>query len=277
MTAVAALLGALAGGAAVLAVAAARGAAMRPATARTMRWRDQVVARLGGAAAAGLAVAALTRWPVAALAAGAAGFAGPSLVSGRGAREATLARIEAVAGWAEMLRDVLAAAGGLEQAVVATAPLAPPAIRPEVLRLAGRLDRERLAPALRAFADDLDDPTGDLAVAALVLAAERSPRRLGELLGDLAATARSEVSMRLRVETSRARNRTSVWIISGFTGAFSAGLVLFSRPYLAAYDDALGQAVLALVIGCYGAAYLWLARATRAARPERVLASAVDR
>lgn len=226
--------------------------------------------------AAGVIVAGLTRWPVAALAAGAGGFLAPSLMLARGAREDDLARIEAVAGWAEMLRDVLAAAGGLEQAVVATAPVAPPAIRPAVLRLAGRLDRQRLAPALRAFADDLDDSTGDLVVAALVLAAERSPRRLGELLGDLAATARAEVSMRLRVETSRARTRTSVLIISGFTGAFSAGLVLFARPYLAAYDGALGQAVLALVVACYGTAYAWLARATRAARPQRVLASVVE-
>lgn len=274
--AVAALLGAVSGGAAVLAVAATLKSA-GPSSARgRLRGLDRAVSRLGAATVAAVVVAALTRWPVAALAAGMAGFLVPSLLVARGAREAALARIEGVAGWAEMLRDVLAAAGGLEQAVAATAPVAPPAIRPAVVRLAGRLDRERLAPALRAFADDLDDATGDLVVAALVLAAERSPRRLAELLGDLAATARAEVSMRLRVETSRARTRTSVLIISGFTGAFSAGLVLFSRPYLAAYDDALGQAVLALVVACYGIAYWWLARATRAARPQRVLASVVD-
>ena len=276
MTALAALLGAVVGGAAVLAVAAARGDRPRVA-GRRWRWPQRSGVRLGGAAAAGLAVAAVTRWPVAALAAGAAGFIAPSLLAARGQHAEAVARIEAVAGWAEMLRDVLAAAGGLEQAVVVTAPLAPPAIRPAVVRLAGRLDREHLAPALRAFADDLDDPTGDLVVAALVLAAERSPRRLGELLGDLAATARAEVSMRLRVETSRARTRTSVWIISGFTGMFSAGLVLFARPYLSAYDDPLGQAVLALVVACYGAAYAWLGRATRANRPQRMLTAEVAR
>ena len=49
-----------------------------------------------------------------------------------------VARIEAVATWTEMLRDTLSAAAGLEQAILATAPLAPVAIRGEITELAAR-------------------------------------------------------------------------------------------------------------------------------------------
>ena len=63
------------------------------------------------------------------------------------AHAALVARVEAIAGWAEMLRDTIAAAAGLEQAIAATAPLAPPPIRDEVVMLAARLERERLSTA----------------------------------------------------------------------------------------------------------------------------------
>lgn len=89
----------------------------------------------------------------------------------------------------------------------------PPPIRTEVVTLAVRLERERLVPALAAFAEEVADPTCDLVVAALVLAAGHQARRLGELLGTLAATAREQATMRLRVEAGRARTRTSIKVI----------------------------------------------------------------
>src|SRR3546814_13777520 len=73
------------------------------------------------------------------------------------------------------------AAGGLEQSIIASATVAPPAIRREVAALAVRLERERLPIALQEFATQVDDPTCDLVVAALLLAADKSTKRLGEL------------------------------------------------------------------------------------------------
>ena len=97
-------------------------------------------------------------------------------------------------------------------------------IRAEVATLALRLEGERLVPALRAFADEVADPTCDLVVAALVLAAEHQAHRLGELLGSLAQAARDQATMRLRVEAGRARARTSVKVIVGATGGLVFGL-----------------------------------------------------
>ena len=91
----------------------------------------------------------ITFWPMAALLAGLAAFMAPSVMGGGAARQARLERVEAVAAWAEMLRDTMAGSGGLEQSIIATAAVAPLAIRRDVVRLAARLERERLAPALR--------------------------------------------------------------------------------------------------------------------------------
>jgi hypothetical protein len=208
---------------------------------------------------------------VGALLAGLAGYGAPWLFSGASAARAAVGHIEAIAGWAEMLRDTMAGAAGLEQAIVATAALAPAPLRAEVVALAVRLERERLVPALRAFADEVADPTCDLVVAALVLAAEHQAQRLGELLGSLAQAARDQATMRLRVEAGRARVRTSVKVIVGATGGLVLGLALLNRGYLAPYGSALGQLVLLLVGGVFAAALSWLARMTRSATVDRFL------
>ena len=60
------------------------------------------------------------------------------------------------------------------------------------------------AGALRAFADDLADPTGDLVVAALMLAADRRGRGLTRVLEGLAVTVEAEVALRRQVDADRA-------------------------------------------------------------------------
>jgi tight adherence protein B len=280
MSMIAGLLGALCAVGAVTFVVA-----MRPVAPREVRARksgktrskqlssqfEHFTLRLALGFAAAVVIGALTRWPMAALLCGIAGFMAPSMLGGQAARKAQLDRIEAVAAWAEMLRDTMAGSGGLEQSIIATAGVAPLPIKREVLRLAARLERDRLAAALREFAEEIDDPAGDLVVAALVLAADKSPKRLGDLLGRLAQSARAEVNMRLRVEASRARTRTSVRVITVFTVLFAVGLLVFNRNYLEPYDKAVGQLVLGLIGLCFAGAFIWLARSFRFQGEERFL------
>lgn len=240
----------------------------------TVALRDRVenfMLRLALGVGAAVVIGVITRWPMAAVLVGVAGFMAPSMLGGEAKRKAKLARIEAMAAWAEMLRDTMAGSGGLEQSIVATAGVAPGPIRPEVLRLAARLERERLAPALRAFADEIDDASGDLVVAALILAADKSPKRLGDLLGRLATSARAEITMRMRIEAGRARTRTSVKVVTIATAVFATFLILFNSDYLDAYDSVLGQGVLAVIGACFAAAYYWLARSFRIDDEERFL------
>ena len=232
---------------------------------------EHLTARLALGVGTFVGIGAYTRWPVAAVLVGLAGFLAPGLVGGRGDRARQIARVEGIASWAEMLRDTLAGAGGLEQSIIASAGVAPLAIRAEVQALAARLERQRLAHALQLFADDLDDPTGDLVVAALLLAADKSPKRLGALLGMLADSARQEVTMRLRVDAGRARTRASVKVVTVATTVFIVFLVVLNRAYLEPYDEPLGQAMQVIIGACFATAYWWLARSARFQGQERFL------
>jgi tight adherence protein B len=209
---------------------------------------------------------------VAAFLAGLGAWFAPHVLFGDRTTAQRVARIEAVAVWTEMLRDTLASAAGLEQAIAATATAAPAPIRDQVQALAARIDRgERLAVALRRLADDLDDPTADLVVAALVLAAQHQARNLTDLLASLAHAARDQATMRLRVSAGRARVRTTVRIIVAVTLTMAAGLTLLNRPYLAAYGSPGGQLVLAAIGGVFALALAWLMRIARISDPPRVL------
>jgi tight adherence protein B len=273
VTALAALCGALVGFGALVFVTGLRQTERRARQPRaSLADRvDRLSLRLGLATGSGVCMLALTRWPVGAALMAALGFALPTLAGGRAAREAAIARTEAVAAWTEMLRDTMAGAAGIEQAIIATAAVSPPPIRDEVVTLAGRLERDRLAVAMRGFADSLADPAADLVVAALVLTSEKQARRVGELLGTLAAATREQAKMRLRVETGRTRTRTAARVITMFTLGVALVLVLFNRGYLDPYDSAVGQVMLAVVGGCFGGSFWWLANMSKAAAPERFL------
>jgi tight adherence protein B len=265
MEAVAALLGAgFAAGATT--VVAALLPAHSPAQARTRRLvlsRQQLV-RVAVAIGCAAVVAALTRWPVGAVLAGVAAYTLPSALGVDRWHKQALARTEAVATWAEMLRDNLSAAAGLEQTIITTAPLAPEAVREEVTDLAAALRLgTRLPVALAELRDRLDDPTGQLVARALLQASQRQSRQLAQLLSELAVRARARANLRLRVAPGHARVRTNARIIVIFTLAMAAGLVVFNRPFLEPYNTVLGQLVLLLVGGVFAAGFLGITRLAR--------------
>jgi Flp pilus assembly protein TadB len=83
---------------------------------------------------------------------------------------------------------VLAVGVSLEQAIQASLRSTPDPIRPQVETLVARLaTRWQTDAALRAFADDLDDATGDLVAASLILSAKRRGAGLVAVLDGLAA------------------------------------------------------------------------------------------
>jgi tight adherence protein B len=278
MTALLLLLGGGIGGGVVLVVWGLRRTEAPPGRSRRARlpFRD-LHTRLLRAAVAAIVVGLLTRWPVAVIGGATLGFFSTDLFAGKGQRSAQTDRTTAIASWTEMLRDTLAAAAGLEQAIVTTAPLAPTPIRPEIRALVTRLERERLAPALSQLADDLADPTADLVVSALTLAASGEAQDLSELLGSLAGAARDNATMRLKVDASRARTRTSVRIITAVTVAMALLLVVLNRSYLTPFDSAAGQGVMLAVVACFGGALWWLASMARYEAPERFLVAHQER
>jgi hypothetical protein len=218
----------------------------------------------------------VTGWIVAGPIGGLAAYGLPRLLR-QTSGAVSIARIEAVATWTEMLQGTLAASAGLGQAIVATSELSPVPIREATLRLSAQI-QSGVEPrtALLRFADDIDDPCADRVVCSLLLAFTSRAQRLGDLLQALAESTREEVALRLRVETSRASIRSGVRTVVVFSVAFAAGLSLLARSYLAPFSTPSGQAVLALVGALYAAGLTLMVTLSRPPVAIRLLGTKVE-
>lgn len=268
------LFGAVAGGGIVLLVEA-----FQPPRPKVVRPPSKLLAALKGfgarlpfAVGAGVLILLVTRWPVLAGAAALLVFFGPMLFGGIAGERRSIARLEGLAAWTESLRDTIAGAVGLEQAIPATAYAASPAIKPHLLELSDRLRvRTPLPTALQLFADELDDSSADLIIAALMLNARLRGPGLREVLGSLAKSSREELEMRRRISAQRASTRRSVQIVVGVTVAFVLGLAIFNGGYVEPYSSPSGQLVLLVVLSFFAAGFAWMRRLAVFEVPERFM------
>ncbi|MGL5857624.1 MAG: type II secretion system F family protein [Angustibacter sp.] len=236
----------------------------------------ELVARAGRrgliAVAVGVVMLAVTRWVVAGVAVAVLAFAWPALFGGARAERAAMERLEGLAAWTESLRDTIAGAVGLEQAIPATAHAAAPSVAGPLQALSDRLRvRTPLPAALARFAEDLDDASADLVVSALVLNSRLRGPGLRQVLTSLAESVRADLDARRRIAAGRASTRRSVQIVVGVTVAFVGGLILFNRGYLEPYTTVAGQVVLATIFGLFAAGFAWMRRLSRFVTPERFL------
>ncbi len=224
---------------------------------------------------AGAAAVAVTGWPVAFLIASVATYGLPKLF-GQTSESVSMAKIEAIANWTEMLQGTLAASAGLNQAIMATAPLAPLAIRVPAQTLSGRIGAGmHPREALLLFGDELQDPCADRVICSLILAVTSRAHRLGELLAALAESTREEVALRLRIETSRASVRTGVRTVLVFSVGFAGVLALLAHSYLAPFGTPTGQVVLLVVGVLYASGLTLMVVLSRPPSPVRLLGTAV--
>jgi hypothetical protein len=238
----------------------------RRARSAPPRWRPALAA-LG----CGLLTHALTGWPVLGVLTAVGAVALPRAMSGARRRAAT-ERSEAVARWVEMLRDTMAGAAGLEEAITVTAHHPPPPLRSAIEHLATRLQHQPLPAAMRGFAAEVGDPSADLLAAALITASTNETRDLGRLLGALADTTRAQVHMRRSIDAGRAHVRSATRLVLAVTLVFVVALFAFSRDYLAPYSTVEGQLWLAIVGVAFFAALALLVRLDRIDLPGQRLA-----
>ena len=248
---------------------------IRAASAQASRRLRALGMRAPIAVLVGLLTLVVTRWPVGALAGVALALAWPALFGGAKAERRAAERLEALAIWTESLRDTTAGAVGLEQAIIATSRAAPAPIAAELRALSERLRvRMPLQQGLHRLADELDDASADLLVAALLLNSRLRGPGLRQVLTSLSESARAELEMRGRVMAGRAATRRSVQIVVSVTVGFVLLLVLFNPAYVEPYRHAMGQLVLALVVGLFGAGFWWLRRLASYDVPDRFLHTA---
>jgi len=233
------------------------------------RWRWAV------AGTTGVLVWLLSGWPIAGLIVAITTLGLPVLLSTSRVAGRGIARVEAVEEWTRRLSDILVVGIGLEQAITTSLRSVPEAIRSEVTALAARLGaRWPTETALRAFADDLGDATGDLVVASLILGHRRRGPGLARALTAVADSVAEEVAMRRR-EADRAKPRATARAVTLITlGVVAVGAL--NRTYLAPYGTPLGQLVLLGVAGIFVGALAWM-RALTLSAPQPRLISASSR
>ncbi|MFV2198835.1 type II secretion system F family protein [Nocardiopsis sp. LOL_012] len=246
------------------------------AAPRLRRWSAFVRQRrlwvcAAGAAGAATAVVLITGWPVAGVLAAAAGWWMPALLGPDTTTRTEADLAEALASWAEQLRDMITGASGLHQAIAATAPLAPARIRDQVHTLQARLRAgQPMERAAGAFAHEVDCDLGDLI--ALTLTTGASPQSAADVAGALsrlAEAARERATTVARVSASRVRVRSAVRIIAAATALMLLGMALFNPAFLQPLGTWAGQSVLALTGGLWAASFWWLARLAAPPKPPR--------
>ena len=252
------------------------------------RWRRPLLQRIAGgpvwvrdargrrrAAAAvvvGLVAGWWTGWPVAVALAAAGVWWLPRLLGPDREHEQAVARIEAVAGMGRAAARHPGRGVGVGAGPHRHRPHRARPGRPVVAGLAARIGAgERLPTALARAGVELADPTADLVIAALTMAAGQQARQLAELLAALAAAARAEAAGRLRIAVARARVRTAVRVTVGATLSLAAVLVAFDTPYLQQYESVTGQVVLMGIGVLFAAAFGWLRHIARPPTAHRLL------
>lgn len=268
--------GAVAGGGIFLLVVAIRGLPAAARGSRSQKLEKALRELLGVRGAVALILGALTLlatgWVVAAIGIALLTLGWRSL-GGAASERRAMARLEGLASWTESLRDTIAGAVGLEQAIPASLRAAAPSLREPLARLVDRLHTRMPMPdALRRFADDLDDPGADLIIAALIINARLRGPGLRDLLGGLSGSVREELDMRRKINAERRSTRRSVQIVVLVAVAVALLLGVFNHSYVQVYDGPLGQTVLIVVAAFYAAGFFWMRKLARFDSPERLLA-----
>lgn len=237
---------------------------------RRLSPRRRAIALAGLVVGAGLWIA--TGWLVFLIGVPIAAIALPAMFS---ADRATtrLATLDALEAWTRALAGLTVAGAGLEQTIAASLSSAGEAVRPHVTTLVARINaRWRTSAALRAFADDVDDPTCDLIVMHLLLAERMRGPGLARALDDLADSISAEVRARRAIETDRAKPRQNTRIITVTTLLLFA-VMPFTGAFMAPYATPLGQTLLACWLVAYAGVLVWLRRIATPPTAPRMLAA----
>ncbi len=238
---------------------------------------SQLPSRLLIAGTAGLFVVASSGWILPAAVVATATWFAVRTWQRRDRHTNEVQRNDALASWIENLRDVLVAGDQPIGAIAATVSSCQPSIRPQVRRLAAGLGRQDPDVVFRRFADDLNDPLGDLVAAGLLIAVQRGARTVAVLTA-LAEQARHQADRERLVAAERAPIQREVNLLTLIMGTLLVALLVFGRAeYLRPYNSAGGQLFLAVVMSIYAVLLLRVQRLARSPRPSRFLTSSSRR
>ena len=163
----------------------------------------------------------------------------------RSSEKAPIERLNALEEWTRSLSAVLGAQASLEQAIIASRASVADPIKREVGRLVARLQAGvPTSTALESFADDLDDPTGDVLAGSLLLGSFRRGPGLAKVLDGAAEMISDDVASRREIEADRAKPRANARIITIIAVVVLLLLFVANPTYVEPYQTLLGQLIL---------------------------------
>ena len=230
-----------------------------------------VVFSLGSGLALGGAGYLLLHWTGISLLLGLAGLVGPLAYyvhrhdRRRSALQAGL--IDAIS----QLRDSIRAGLSVQEAMASLAATGPEGLRPEFANLAREMGLHGFAPALEAMRERLADPVFDMVSASLLLNEQVGGRNVSQVLDHLAQAARGEQRTQQEIHAYQARNVTSARIVAAVPLLLLVGIRAISPTYLAVFNGAGGQVLLATIFLSIAAGYLGMLWLTRLPGDARVL------
>jgi tight adherence protein B len=204
-----------------------------------------------------------TGWPIAALACGAVAAAVPGMLRRARDERASLERREAIAEVSSRLRDAIRSGIGISDALANTAENAPARIRTDLRRLVSEARVSDLPDAARAFAERVSDPSADLLASALGTSEGLGSRNLYEVLDALAEATMSNAAAVREARARQTRNRISARIVAAVPILLLLAIRQANPAYLAPFESASGQVVLAFAFLLIWVGYMAMQRAAR--------------
>lgn len=168
-------------------------------------------------------------------------------------------RLQQLEAWTRSLSGLIISGASLETALMNSLSNAGPLVRPQIERLAARLQAGWATPrALEKLASELDDTTGELVAMHLIMAVRQRGPGLAQALDDLSESVAEEVKIRRKVAADRAAPMRQARIITVATLTLLCVVPMLGGP-MEAYQSPTGQ-VLYFVLTLMTLMLLWMMR-----------------
>lgn len=239
---------------------------------RRGRWRlSSVGIRPVVAIIAGILLAAVTGWLVWVVIVPLIVVFAPRLLADP--KNHDIEMMQALDRWLRTMSATMATGRSVLDAIRLSRRTAPELLQEPINRLVVRLnDRTTTDEALSAFAQELNSPDADAAVAALMLAARRGQTGAGRTLHELSESLQHRLRAWREIETERAKPRIVVRQVTAVMAAVLLVSLVIGGGFFAPYGTPLGQVILFGIVAAYVGSLVMLHRMTVPPTRERILA-----
>ncbi|MFV0428368.1 MAG: type II secretion system F family protein [Arachnia sp.] len=213
------------------------------------------------AVVAGVAVAPITGWLLAAVLLPAAAVVIPSLLAEPPQRE--IALLAGLDRWVRLLGPSIATGKSIRDAIIVTRGQVPEVLTEPVSRLVARLDQGwTTREALLQTADEVSSADADAVLAAMALSASRGGIGTRSTLSALSQTIQDRLRALREIAAERAKPRAVVKQVTLITLIVLGGALVLGRSFFTPYTTPIGQVIALSLAAAYLGSLIMLRRRT---------------